>query len=1472
MATGRGFVRQRREWLVGAVILSAGGLFTSPAAASGRGTVKAPSGTCALAQGLQPSREVIELRSATRQVFRHPCGGLVAEIAAAPVRFRDRDGHWQAIDNTLVARGSGALVNRANAVDVTLPRSLSGETRVARGSEWIAFRLRSAGGAARVRGATAAYRGALPDTDVRYSVTAGGLKEDIVITGRSAPREFVYRLRTSSGLTAREDGSGGVAFLDEAGERVAGFAPPFMQDAGSPAVLSGAVAVSLRRARAGYVLRLRPSRAWVLAHLRRGPVVVDPTVSFTPPTDCEMNSAAPDTGLCAATALGVGVTTAGSTTRRRRALVRFTIRRWLPKGARIFSSTLSLKTTKLPPSLKSVSVHDATRSWTSGATWNRYDGTNPWTAPGGDFTATAIATNAQVGDTLGGWEDWTVTAAVQRWADSGNTDGGFGLLLKQSNESTVQGDVEFASAEMSTGGAPFEQTDTPRLSVWYDNMTGDLPYYRFGHAEKLTDRQGMAVNVAGGNLLLRSRDLLIAGSGLDLVLDRFYNSREPTAGDLGWGWTYNVGSSVRIIQSGTSDAIFRGPTGFTTAFARQPDGSFRHPQGVDADLVKNADGTFTLTWRATAERWQFNAGGLLVEQADRNGRKLTLQYDAPNRLSRIVDTQNRVTTFARNAGGRITSVTDSTGRVAHRYAYNATGSGEVAAGGLTTTATDAAGKVTTYGYTGSLLTSITDPRGKVTSFAYDSDRRVTSVTRAGALTRFDYAQPNTGCANDLNTVVTDARGNRTTYCWEPPGRVTKVVDAAGQQRSLTWTANSTVRTFTNGTGGPTTTFGYDANDNLTSGSLPAGEGYTLGYTDTAHRFSPTSLLNAQGNRTLFGYDGTGNMTSVRDGASPAQSQATLEFNGSAGVCPSSGPTGTLRCAIDGKGNQTRYGYDALGNLTTITPPLPLGQTTITYDALSRARTIRDGKSQTRTFSYDALDRLTRVDYSDASSVSYAYDANGNRTSQTDSAAGTWSYVYDDRNRPTSETLPTAAVNQYAYDALSNLTQLVDRSGTVRYGYDALNRLSELIEPDGRRTTFGYDTRDNRTLTTFPVGVVEQRTYDGSDKVRTIRATNSAAQVLVDFAYTYRDATNRETELQQTMTDKFGDTTTYSYDGNDRLTRGLARNASGAVVDDRVYAYDAANNRTLETVNGQSTSSAYNAANQLCWRAAGATNVPCNTPPAGATTYTYDLNGNLTASSAGTSWQYNARNQTSSVTTAGTTSVLSHGGPGQSDLLRIGARTYQNNVLGIGILDGGPFGRADFVREPSGRLFSQLSSGRRHYILTDAQDSMVAIANTSGTLGGYFKYDPYGVRTTTIGQDAQHYFLYKGSPETVAGLYKFGERYYIPTQGRWTQLDAIDSPADLRDANRYIYVGADPVNLSDPTGLFPNPWKIAKCAAAIGGTVFIGAKIYRAIKALGGVRKAAQLLIGAGNVDDAIAAGGYAAAQLTGIVAVKEACF
>ena len=63
--------------------------------------------------------------------------------------------------------------------------------------------------------------------------------------------------------------------------------------------------------------------------------------------------------------------------------------------------------------------------------------------------------------------------------------------------------------------------------------------------------------------------------------------------------------------------------------------------------------------------------------------------------------------------------------------------------------------------------------------------------------------------------------------------------------------------------------------------------------------------------------------------------------------------------------------------------------------------------------------------------------------------------------------------------------------------------------------------------------------------------------------------------------------------------------------------------------------------------------------------------------------------------------------------------------------------------------------------------------------------------------------------TINGLYYHGARYYAPWLGRWTACD----PAGLEEGpNLYLYVHANPVAISDPSGMWG--WREAAVIAAV----------------------------------------------------------
>ena len=89
--------------------------------------------------------------------------------------------------------------------------------------------------------------------------------------------------------------------------------------------------------------------------------------------------------------------------------------------------------------------------------------------------------------------------------------------------------------------------------------------------------------------------------------------------------------------------------------------------------------------------------------------------------------------------------------------------------------------------------------------------------------------------------------------------------------------------------------------------------------------------------------------------------------------------------------------------------------------------------------------------------------------------------------------------------------------------------------------------------------------------------------------------------------------------------------------------------------------------------------------------------------------------------------------------------------------------------------------------------------TTGAVAQRISYGPFGETTYEIGDDNLHPFAYAGGMyDAATQLYRFGARDYDPRIGRWTAKDPIRWEGG--QWNLYEYVGGDPVNGVDPSGL------------------------------------------------------------------------
>ena len=287
------------------------------------------------------------------------------------------------------------------------------------------------------------------------------------------------------------------------------------------------------------------------------------------------------------------------------------------------------------------------------------------------------------------------------------------------------------------------------------------------------------------------------------------------------------------------------------------------------------------------------------------------------------------------------------------------------------------------------------------------------------------------------------------------------------------------------------------------------------------------------------------------------------------------PDGSVDEQIDGAGHATRYEYNALHELKSVTDPL--GRTTYHYyDGASNEIQERQADESFVNKTYDAANELTAITYSDGTPpvTGITYDGDGRRTAEHD-GSGERRFSYDSLGRMTAVTDGSGAQVGYGYDLAGHLTRLTYPNGkTVVREYDLAGQLVAIKDWLGHTTTVAYDEDSNIRSVGSAGGVEEVRSYDNADQLTGIEDTKGSA-TLARFEYT-RNANGQVVASE----DKNGgaNKSAYSYDELGRLT-----SVSGSA-----YSYDAADN---PVGFGTGVTQVFDAANQLTTR-----NEPGEPPP------------------------------------------------------------------------------------------------------------------------------------------------------------------------------------------------------------------------------------------------------------------------------------
>ena len=1001
---------------------------------------------------------------------------------------------------------------------------------------------------------------------------------------------------------------------------------------------------------------------------------------------------------------------------------------------------------------------------------------------------------------------------------------GTGFLLKVPDAATGQ---SYIISGGYNGG--FSGGSDP-IDYGYFDFTLDAFQYNPGQIFSLnTPFSCDPVDMVTGDFFYDHTDLSLRGHSA-LTFSRHYNNRENFRDrSLGYGWTHNndiyltrtnnamprLGSALPVDAASsmvaatvTFDLMKNEDTlrsnvmaslvanwhqaqmldnavtihigNKSLQFIKRLDGSYSSPANTTATLVKNANNTFKFVERFGSQL-NFNSNDKISTITDADSNTITFTYDTSQRVKTVSTNFSQNLTYTYN-GTRLQSVADSAGRSVS-FTYEADND----------------------------LDTYTDPEGKVWSYDYDADHRLTSIfepvsstipivtniydAMGQVKTQLMPLQSGGTAAHDFyfsgyRNEEEDSANHSIVYHADKKGRTHTVTDRRGYSSTTEYDGQNHVTKITDSRQ-QTTQFLYDGAHNLRFLINDLSQ-LTENVYDTLHRL--TDIKAPLLNTTHFGYDSEHHLDLTRDGESN-EFTATFYANG------------TKKTDRDGRNIVTGYTYDARGNLKTsrlaVTPSI-----NYTYNTAGLLESLTDQADATTTFTYNNRDQVKEITDPLSKKTIFTYEDAGRLKTVTDRRQRQTIFDYTPSGK--LETIdyaidPTVSFTYNSTDIRDNLDAMADAIGTTNYGYDAANQLTSVQDPHGFNVGYRYDEVGNLDRITYPGNKTVTYTYDDLNRLKTVKIDWLAGTPTTSYFY---DSAGRLDYIQNFN----GSITDYTFDKANRLTNLVNKKSNNTIISSHLFTSLDGNGNRLQEVREEPITPNLSTAR---------------------VTHSYNSQRNRLTSTTSASLTYDTEGQQQ--TKNGVTYIFDNA----HRLKQIGADTkyfYDGNSNRLRVKRGTVINR--YIYDNNNNLLAEANNGswvQRYFIHGlgllgmvegnnlytyhfDATGNTLAMTNASQNYVNRYAYSAYGkiaAQNETIPQPFKYVGQFGVQYEADHHLYYMRARYYDPDTGRFISEDPIGFGGG--QTNLYAYVGGDPVNNIDPTGLILCPNCItAGIGAVIGG--------------------------------------------------------